>query len=121
MNTLCKGAIEAGKVFVAQPPLFIVTKGKEKIYCLNDAERDRAIKKIGSGAKVSREKGLGETDSESLNDTIMNPETRILIQVKNDVNTARGYSWETFFGKDTESRKEWLSSLEGLEHDNAAF
>ena len=51
----------------------------------------------------------------------MNPVTRVLIQVKNDVHKSRGYGWDTFFGKDTDARKEWIASLEGFGQDNAAL
>lgn len=120
-HVLFRGLIESGRVFIAQPPLFIVSKGREKIYCLNETEKRVALKKLGKGATLTREKGLGETDSASLNDTLMNPSARVLVQVKNDVHKSREYGWDTFFGKDTEARKEWLTSLEGWSQDDATF
>lgn len=109
------GIIERGMLYIAQPPLFIVSKGKQKIYCLNENEKNKALKKLGRGATVTREKGLGETDPDSLHDTVMNPDTRILIQIKNDMKKARGFTLTTFFGAGNgDARKEWIATLDDI-------
>ena len=82
-----KPLIEAGKVFIALPPLYKVSKGagkKEVIeYAWSDDELQGAIDKIGRGYMIQRYKGLGEMNADQLWDTTMNPETRTLIRVKN--------------------------------------
>jgi DNA gyrase subunit B len=79
--------IENGNVYIAQPPLYRVARGKKVYYAFSDAERDKYIAELadvnGSSAKVAvqRYKGLGEMDSEQLWETTMNPETRTIVQV----------------------------------------
>ena len=85
--TQMRPMIDRGHLYLACPPLFRLTQGARRVYCLDEAERDEWLAK-GLGGKgkidVSRFKGLGEMDAKDLKDTTMNPETRKLIRVSID-------------------------------------
>ena len=80
--------IKNGYVYIATPPLFLVKKGNDEIYCWTEEERSAAIQELGKGKesslKVQRYKGLGEMDAEQLWDTTMDPAKRVLRQVTID-------------------------------------
>lgn len=106
--------IEAGKVFIALPPLYKVSKGngkKEVIeYAWSDEELQEAIKKIGKGYIIQRYKGLGEMNADQLWDTTMNPETRTLIRVKIDDGARAERRVTTLMGDKVEPRRKWIES-----------
>ena len=102
--------IEQGHVYLAQPPLYKVYKGKQLRYAFSDEEKDKYIEELGvKGVESERYKGLGEMDAEQLWDTTMNPETRTLLKV--DINDAIACD-ETFsvlMGDMVEPRREFIS------------
>jgi len=74
--------LEAGYIYIAQPPLYLVKKGKIEKYLYSDQELERTLEEIGrDGVTVQRYKGLGEMNADQLSETTMNPETRTLLQV----------------------------------------
>ena len=102
--------IEGGHIYLAQPPLYKVYKGKQLRYAFSDEEKDRYIEELGvKGVESERYKGLGEMDADQLWDTTMNPETRTLLKV--DINDAIACD-ETFsvlMGDMVEPRREFIS------------
>jgi topoisomerase-4 subunit B len=119
-----KPLIEAGKVFIALPPLYKVSKGtgkKEIIeYAWNEDELQGAIKKVGRGYMIQRYKGLGEMNADQLWDTTMNPETRTLIRVKIDDASRAERRITTLMGDKVDPRRKWIESnvAFGLEDDD---
>ncbi|MGM0901018.1 DNA topoisomerase IV subunit B [Mesobacillus maritimus] len=109
-----KPLIEGGKVFIALPPLYKVSKGsgkKEIIeYAWSDDELAGAIKKIGKGYIIQRYKGLGEMNADQLWDTTMNPESRTLIRVKIDDAARAERRVTTLMGDKVEPRRKWIES-----------
>ena len=102
--------IEEGHIFLAQPPLYKVHKGKQIRYAFSDAERDQYIEELGvKGVEAERYKGLGEMDPEQLWDTTMNPETRTLLKV--DINDAIACDemFSVLMGDMVEPRREFIS------------
>jgi DNA gyrase subunit B len=102
--------IENGHVYMAQPPLYKVTKGKQTKWVYSDAERDREVKRLGAKTEVSRFKGLGEMNADQLWDTTMNPGTRTLLRV--DIHDAAEVNdiFEKLMGSDVEPRKKCIQA-----------
>ena len=107
-----KPLIEAGKVFIALPPLFKVYKGagkKEVLeYAWTEADLDEAIGKIGKNYLIQRYKGLGEMNADQLWDTTMNPETRTLIRVTIEDSAKVERRITTLMGDKVEPRRLWI-------------
>ncbi|CAM4233751.1 MULTISPECIES: DNA topoisomerase IV subunit B [Bacillus cereus group] len=107
-----KPLIEAGKVFIALPPLYKVSKGKGKSevieYAWSDEELDSVTKKVGKGYMLQRYKGLGEMNADQLWETTMNPETRTLIRVKIDDVARAERRVTTLMGDKVEPRRKWI-------------
>ncbi|WJE24763.1 DNA topoisomerase IV subunit B [Bacillus cereus] len=107
-----KPLIEAGKVFIALPPLYKVSKGKGKSevieYAWSDEELGGVTKKVGKGYMLQRYKGLGEMNADQLWETTMNPETRTLIRVKIDDASRAERRVTTLMGDKVEPRRKWI-------------
>lgn len=107
-----RGLIQAGKVYIALPPLYKVSKknGKHEdvVYAWDDEELENAKKQIGRGYNVQRYKGLGEMNADQLWETTMNPETRTLIQVSIEDAALVERRVSVLMGDKVEPRREWI-------------
>jgi DNA gyrase subunit B len=109
-----KALVEGGHIFIAQPPLYQLKKGKEEIYCFDDAERDAGIAKLSGGegkegtVNVQRYKGLGEMNAEQLWSTTMNPEFRTLKQVSIDSAAEADHIFSMLMGDDVPPRRDFI-------------
>ena len=102
--------VEAGRIYIAQPPLFKIEKGKNVKYAYSDEEQRRIIDEFGGGCKVQRYKGLGEMDPEQLWETTMNPETRIMLQVTMEDAIAADEIFTILMGDKVEPRREFIEA-----------
>ncbi|MEY9094348.1 DNA topoisomerase (ATP-hydrolyzing) subunit B [Paenibacillus sp. RC84] len=102
--------IEVGYVYIAQPPLYKLERGKVARYAYSDKQRDEIMKEFGEGAKVNvqRYKGLGEMDAEQLWDTTMDPETRTLLQVTIQDAMDADSIFDTLMGDNVEPRRNFI-------------
>ncbi len=103
-----KELIEAGHVYIATPPLYLVKKGNKKQYAWNDKERDDIVKEFGESSKIQRYKGLGEMNAEQLWDTTMNPEFRTMRLVQIDNGTEADRVFSMLMGDEVPPRREFI-------------
>jgi len=109
-----KTLVEQGYVYIAQPPLYLVKKGKEQAYAYNETQRKALVERIGGGKEdavtIQRYKGLGEMNSEQLWDTTMNPATRTLKQVTIESAAETDRVFSMLMGDEVAPRREFIET-----------
>ncbi len=107
-----KSIVEAGYIYIAQPPLYKIQAGKRVEYAYNDEQKDKLVKEIGKDKNISmqRYKGLGEMNAEQLWETTMNPENRLLLQVKVEEAREADKTFDILMGEEVEPRKKFIQT-----------
>ena len=100
--------IEGGYVYIAQPPLFKLAKGKDVRYAYNEPEMTQMSAEMGQGVKINRYKGLGEMNPEQLWETTLSPQSRTLMRVTVDSAAEAEQMVILLMGTDSKSRKDYI-------------
>jgi len=110
-----KALLEFGYIYIAQPPLYLVKKGKEEEYCWTETQREEAVMRMAKGGNpdsvgIQRYKGLGEMNAEQLWSTTMNPETRTLKQVTLESAAEADHIFSMLMGDEVPPRREFIEA-----------
>jgi DNA gyrase subunit B len=110
-----KELIEFGYIYIAQPPLYLVKKGKDEEYCWTEAQREEAVMRLAKGGNpdsvgIQRYKGLGEMNAEQLWSTTMNPDTRTLKRVSLDSAAEADHIFSMLMGDEVPPRREFIEA-----------
>ncbi len=100
--------IDEGYIYIAQPPLFKLSKGKRHEYAYSDAQRDTLAEEMGGGCDIQRYKGLGEMDPDQLWETTMDPATRIMLRVTLEDAMEADETFSILMGDKVEPRRDFI-------------